>query len=189
MIQMDLLTLFFHMLAGPCSCAVDSVHKYTGYWLNTNNPTIPSDECQTYVLEGHSGSVFQIKTFLSRLSSGTRFSSKLFLVCTFVHVCLISCLFCPVCSYTFCCCKFVLTINKLAPVQFSTELSGPIDPLFCCAFINLKLFAEASCAHSDLHCCNLDAFTACLHTVGVYKKLKNRHLCSACHWNILCDLS
>lgn len=57
-IQMDLLTLFFNLLAGPCSCAVDSMHKYTEYWLNTNNPPIPSDECHTY---SDTGSISQIK--------------------------------------------------------------------------------------------------------------------------------
>ncbi len=39
-IQIDLLTLFFNLLARPCSRAVDSVHKYTEYWLNTYNPKI-----------------------------------------------------------------------------------------------------------------------------------------------------
>lgn len=28
-------TFFFNLLARPCSRAVDSMHKYTGYWLNT----------------------------------------------------------------------------------------------------------------------------------------------------------
>lgn len=62
--------LFFR----PCSCAVDSKHKYMGYWPNTCNPTIPFDECQTCI-EG-TDSVFQIKMF-SLFSSGATVSSQL----------------------------------------------------------------------------------------------------------------
>lgn len=50
--QMDLLTLFSDLLVRPCCSAVDSTHKYTRYWLNTYDPTIPSDEWQTFMLEG-----------------------------------------------------------------------------------------------------------------------------------------
>lgn len=42
---------FFNLLAGPCGRAVDSMHKYMEYWLKTN--TIPSDECQIYIMQGH----------------------------------------------------------------------------------------------------------------------------------------
>ena len=153
---------FYCLLAtGPCSRAVDSLHKYMGYWLNTNNPSIPSD-------------VTEIVTFLSAEweNCANRSSNLAFPNLTLHERLCIRCMYSEpnlllILLYLI---PIILSFAKFAPTrqrmlvmndelgcfltsrQFSTGLSKADRSPPRGAFMNLWPPEEASCLHIDLHC-------------------------------------